>query len=65
LDDKKPEIAMFRKLSTPAAAFLAAATTTLSLFSAVTGLADRDRALLLAANRSPAIVAGIATAVPR
>ena len=40
---------MFRKLITPAVAFLAAATTTLSLFSAVAGLADGDRALLLAA----------------
>jgi len=56
---------MFRKLITPAVAFLAAATTTLSLFSAVAGLADEDRALLLAAKHSPALIAGNATAVTR
>jgi hypothetical protein len=65
LDNKKQEIAMFRKLITPAAAFLAAATTTLSLFSAVAGLADGDRALLLAAKHSPALIAGNAPAVTR
>jgi hypothetical protein len=63
LDNKKQEIAMFRKLTTPTAALLAAAITTLSLFSAVAGLADGDRALLLAAKRSPALIAGNATAV--
>ncbi len=56
---------MFRKLITPSAAFLAAATTTLSLFSAVAGLADRDRALLLTAKHSPTFIAGNATAVTR
>jgi hypothetical protein len=65
LDNKKQEIAMFRKLITPAVAFLAAATTTLSLFSAVAGLADGDRALLLAAKHSPMLIAGNATAVKR
>ena len=54
---------MFRKLITPAAAFLAAATTTLSLFSAVADLADGDRALLLAAKHSPTIIVGNPTAV--
>ncbi|HQR22938.1 MAG TPA: hypothetical protein PKV98_18880 [Burkholderiaceae bacterium] len=48
---------MFRKLITLAAAFLAAATTTLTLFSAVASHADRDRALLLAARRSSALTA--------
>ena len=56
---------MFPKLITPAVAFLAAATTTLSLFSAVAGLADGDRALLLAAKHSPALIADNATAVTR
>ena len=56
---------MFCKLTAPAAAFLAAAVTTLSLFSAVAGLADGDRALLLAAKHSPTLIAGNATAVPR
>lgn len=56
---------MFRKFTTPAAAFLAAAVTTLSLFSAVAGLADEDRALLLAAKHAPTLIAGNATAVPR
>jgi hypothetical protein len=65
VDNKKPEIAMFRKLTTPAAAFLAAAVTTLSLFSAVAGLADEHRALLLAATHAPTLIAGNATAVPR
>jgi hypothetical protein len=65
LDNKKQEIAMFRKLTTPAAAFLAAAVTTLTLFSAVAGLADGDRKLLLAAKHAPTLIAGNATAVPR
>jgi hypothetical protein len=65
LDNKKEEIAMFRRLITPAAAFLAAATTTLSLFSAVAGLADGDRALLLAAKHSPTLIVGNATVVTR
>jgi hypothetical protein len=56
---------MSRKLTAPAAALLAAAVTTLSVFSAVAGLADRDRALLLAAKHSPTLIAGNATAVPR
>ena len=56
---------MFRKLTAPAAALLAAAVTTLSVFSAVAGLADGDRALLLAAKNSPTLIAGNATAVPR
>ena len=56
---------MLRKLTTPAAAFLAAATTTLSLFSAVAGLADADRALLLAAKHSPALIAGNGMPVAR
>ena len=56
---------MFRKLTTPAVAFLAVAATTLSLLSAVTGLADGDRALLLAAKHSPNLIAGNATAVLR
>lgn len=65
LDNKKQEIAMFRKLTTPAAALLAAAVTTLSLFGAVAGLADEDRALLLSAKHAPTLIAGNATAVPR
>lgn len=56
---------MFRKLTTPAVAFLAAAATTLSLLSAVAGLADGDRALLLAAKHSPNLIAGNAAAVLR
>ncbi len=56
---------MFCKLTAPAAALLAAAVTTLTLFSAVAGLADGDRALLLAAKHSPTVIAGNATAVPR
>jgi len=56
---------MTRKLTAPAAALLAAAVTTLSVFSAVAGLADGDRALLLAAKHSPTLIAGNATAVPR
>lgn len=56
---------MFRKFTTPAAAFLAAAVTTLTLFSAVAGIADGDRALLLAAKHAPTLIAGNATAVPR
>jgi hypothetical protein len=54
---------MFRKLTAPAAALLAAAVTTLSVFSAVAGLADRDRALLLAAKHSPTLIASNAAAV--
>jgi hypothetical protein len=65
LDNNKQEIAMFRKFTAPAAALLAAAVTTLSVFSAVAGLADGDRALLLAAKPSPTFIAGNATAVPR
>jgi hypothetical protein len=65
LDNKKQEIAMFRKLTTPAAAFLAAATTTLFLFSAVAGLADADRSLLLAAKHSATLIASNATAGTR
>jgi hypothetical protein len=65
LDNKKKEIAMFCKLTAPAPGFLAAAVTTLSIFSAVAGLADGDRALLLAAKHSPTHIAGNATAVPR
>jgi hypothetical protein len=65
LHNKKQEIAMFRKFTAPAAAFLAAAVATLSLFSAVAGLADGDRALLLAAKHSPTLIAGNATAIPR
>ena len=56
---------MFRKLTGSVAALLAAAVTTLSLFSTVAGLADGDRALLLAAKHSPTLIAGNATAVPR
>ena len=56
---------MFRKLTTPAAAFLAAATTTLFLFSAVAGLADGDRALLLTAKHLPTLIVGNTTAVTR
>ena len=48
---------MFRKYITPAAALLVAAATTLSLFSAVAGLADGDRALLLAAKHTPTVIA--------
>jgi len=65
LDNKKQEIAMFCKLTAPAAALLAAAATKLTLFSAVAGFADGDRALLLAAKHSPILIAGNATAVPR
>ena len=56
---------MFRKLTTPAAAFLAAATMTLTLFSAVAGLADGDRALVLAAKHSPTLIVENAAAVTR
>jgi uncharacterized Rossmann fold enzyme len=37
----------------------------LSLFSAVAGLADGDRALVLAAKHTPTLIAGNTTAVPR
>ena len=56
---------MFRKLITPASAFVAAAATTFCLFSAVAGLADADRALLLAAKHSPALIAGNEVPVTR
>ena len=49
---------MIRKLTAPAAAFLAAATMTFFLFSAVAGLADADRALLLTAKHSATLIAG-------
>ncbi|HQR56063.1 MAG TPA: hypothetical protein PLW72_08725 [Burkholderiaceae bacterium] len=65
MDNKKEEIAMFRKLTTSAAAFVAASVTTLSLLSAVAGLADADRALLMAAKQSPTLVAGNASSVTR
>lgn len=56
---------MFRKLTTSAAALVAASVTTLSLLSAVAGLADADRARLLAAKQSPTLVAGNASSVTR
>ena len=56
---------MFRKLITPAAACLAGAATTLSLLSAVAGLADGDRALLLAAKHPRTLIAGNTTSVTR
>ncbi len=56
---------MFCRLTTHTTAFLAAATTTLSLFSAVARLADADRALLLAARHSPALIAGSGVPVAR
>ena len=56
---------MFRKYITPATALLVAAATTLSLFRAVAGLADGDRALLLAAKHSPTLLAGNNTSVTR
>jgi len=50
---------MSRNIITRAAAVLAATITTLVLFSAVAGLADDDRTLLLAARTKPTVVAGI------
>ena len=48
---------MSKNLMQRAAAVLAATATTLVLFSAVAGLADEDRALLLAAKTKPTQVA--------
>jgi uncharacterized protein (DUF1778 family) len=48
-----------------AAAVLAATATTFVLFSAVAGLADEDRALLLAAKTKPTVVAATSEAVQR
>jgi len=48
-----------------AAAVLAATATTFALFSAVAGLADEDRALLLAAKTKPTVVAETSEAVQR
>jgi hypothetical protein len=56
---------MFRKFLTPAAALLAAATTTFSAFSSVAGLADEDRALRLAAKQPTTLVVGHITPVTR
>jgi hypothetical protein len=44
-----------------AAAVLAATATTVVLFSAVAGLADDDRALLLAARTKPTVIADTAS----
>jgi len=48
---------MNKNLTQRAAAILAATATTLVLFSAVAGLADEDRALLLAAKTQPTQIA--------
>jgi hypothetical protein len=48
---------MNKYLNQRAAAVLAATATTLVLFSAIAGLADEDRALLLAAKTKPTQVA--------
>lgn len=48
---------MNRNLLSRAAALLAASVTTLVVFSAVAGLADEDRAVLLAAKVKPTVVA--------
>ena len=56
---------MFRKHFARAAALLAAAATTIVLFSAVAGLADEDRAELSAAQNPPAMVAGQGAPVAR
>jgi hypothetical protein len=48
---------MNKDLIQRAAAVLAATATTLVLFSAVAGLADEDRALLLAAKTKPTQIA--------
>jgi hypothetical protein len=48
---------MNKNLMQRAAAVLAATATTLVLFSAVAGLADEDRALLLAAKTKSSLVA--------
>jgi uncharacterized membrane protein len=52
----KSEDAM-KNLLSRAAAMLAASVTTLVMFSAVAGLADDDRAMLLAAKVKPTVVA--------
>jgi len=62
---KEKEVAMFRKHFARAAALLAAAATTILVFSAVAGLADEDRAELLAAQNPPAIVAGHGAPIAR
>lgn len=56
---------MFRKFAARVAALLAAAMTTLSVFSAVAGLADEDRALVLAARQPQLVVAAHSASVPR
>ncbi|HTN48007.1 MAG TPA: hypothetical protein VMK32_01100 [Burkholderiaceae bacterium] len=56
---------MVRKFFAHAAALLAAAATTFTVFSAVAGLADGDRALLLAAKHPPTLVAGHSTTAIR
>jgi hypothetical protein len=62
---KQREVAMFRKHLTRAVALLAAAATTIIVFSAVAGLADEDRAELFAAQNPPAIVAGHGSPIAR
>jgi uncharacterized membrane protein len=54
--EPKSEDAM-KNLLSRAAAMLAASVTTLVMFSAVAGLADDDRAMLLAAKVKPTVVA--------
>jgi hypothetical protein len=54
----KSEDIMKKNLLQRAAAVLAATATTLVLFSAVAGLADDDREMLLAAKSTPTLVAG-------
>jgi hypothetical protein len=56
---------MSRRPTAPSAALLAAAVTTITLFSAVAGLADGDRVLLLAAKNSLSLIASNASAAPR
>lgn len=56
---------MNRKYLTQAAALLAAAVTTATLFGAVAGLADADRELVFAAKNPPTLVAGHGAPVAR
>jgi len=65
LDQQQSEVAMYRKYLTQAAALLAAAVTTATVFSAVAGLADGDRELLYAAKNAPTLVAGHGAPIAR
>lgn len=57
MDPTKPERKMFKNALKHAVATIAAAATTIALFSAVVSLADDDKAALLAAKTGPTTIA--------